>query len=312
VAFFELVPRNTKINFVGMIRYTLALSWILIIVGVVSLVIKGGPSYGVDFRGGTMFQVKFAKPVSAADIRATVDGLETESSSVQNFGADEDNEYLINIDTKNEDLEQFSDQFTAAFETRFGKGSFEIRRTEAVGPKVGKDLRQKAMLAVLCSCIGMLVYIWVRFEFRFGLGAVIGLVHDVLITLTFLSLTNTPIDLTVLAALLTIVGYSVNDTIVICDRIRENMPKMTRQKFSDIINISVNQTLGRTVLTGGSVLVALIALFLFGGGVIHDFAFTMLVGTVVGTYSSIFVACPIAIYWEKLFVKERKGFGKRA
>ena len=303
MAFFELVPPNTKIDFVGLLRYTLALSWILILVGIVSLVIKGGPSYGVDFRGGTMFQVKFAKQVSMADIRATVTGLDTESSSVQNFGAGTENEYLINIDTKMEDLEKFSDQFKAAFEAKFGKDSFEIRRTEAVGPKVGKDLRQKAMLAVLCSCLGMLAYMWFRFEFRFGLGAVIGLVHDVLITLTFLSLTDTPIDLTVLAALLTIVGYSVNDSIVICDRIRENIPKMTRQKFRDIINISVNQTLGRTVLTGGSVIFAIIALFLFGGGVIHDFAFTMLVGVLVGTYSSIFVTCPIAIYWEKFLHK---------
>ncbi len=163
------------------------------------------------------------------------------------------------------------------------------------------------MLAVLFSCIGMLIYMWFRFEFRFGLGAVLGLVHDVLIVLTFLSLTNTPIDLTVLAALLTIVGYSVNDTIIVCDRIRENMPKMTRQKFSDIINISVNQTLSRTVLTVGTVLLAALALFMFGGGVIHDFAFTMLMGIITGTYSSVFVACPVAIYWEKMFMNKTAG-----
>jgi len=310
VAFFELIKPNTKIDFVGMIRYTLALSWIVILIGIVSLVVKGGPTYGIDFRGGTLFQVKFARQVSAADIRATVSGMGTQSSSVQDFGAATENEFLINIESEVEDLEQFSDQFKAAFETKFGKDSFEIRRSEAVGPKVGKDLRQKAMLAVLFSCIGMLIYMWFRFELRFGLGAVLGLVHDVLIVMTFLSLTNTPIDLTVVAALLTIVGYSVNDTIIVCDRIRENMPKMTRQKFSDIINVSVNQTLSRTVLTVGTTLLAALALFIFGGGVIHDFAFTMLIGVITGTYSSVFVACPVAIYWEKMFMNKTAGARK--
>ncbi|MBN2108148.1 MAG: protein translocase subunit SecF, partial [Deltaproteobacteria bacterium] len=277
-----------------MIRYTLALSWIVILIGIVSLTVKGGPTYGIDFRGGTLFQVKFTRQVSAADIRSAVSGMGTQSSSVQGFGAAAENEFLINIESEVEDLEQFSDQFKGALETKFGKDSFEIRRSEAVGPKVGKDLRQKAMLAVLFSCIGMLIYMWFRFELRFGLGAVLGLVHDVLIVMTFLSLTNTPIDLTVVAALLTIVGYSVNDTIIVCDRIRENMPKMTRQKFSDIINFSVNQTLSRTVLTVGTTLLAALALFMFGGAVIHDFAFTMLIGVITGTYSSVFVACPVA------------------
>jgi preprotein translocase subunit SecF len=310
VAFFELIKPNTKIDFVGMIRYTLALSWIVILIGIVSLVVKGGPTYGIDFRGGTLFQVKFARQVSAADIRSAVSGMGPQSSSVQDFGPATENEFLINIESGVEDLEQFSDQFKAAFETKFGKDSFEIRRSEAVGPKVGKDLRQKAMLAVLFSCIGMLIYMWFRFELRFGLGAVLGLVHDVLIVMTFLSLTNTPIDLTVVAALLTIVGYSVNDTIIVCDRIRENMPKMTRQKFGDIINVSVNQTLSRTVLTVGTTLLAALALFIFGGGVIHDFAFTMLIGVITGTYSSVFVACPVAIYWEKMFMNKTAGARK--
>ena len=304
MAFLQLIPPNTNFDFVGKIRYTLALSWILIIAGIISLAVKGGPHYGIDFKGGTLFQVKFSRQVSAADIRQMTVDMGAPAASVQNFGDEGQKEYLVNIESKVEDLEKFSDTFKAALEAKFGKDSFEIRRTEAVGPKVGKDLRQKAMLAVLCSCIGMLIYMWFRFEFRFGLGAVLGLVHDVLITMTFLSLTNTPIDLTVVAALLTIVGYSVNDTIIVCDRIRENMPKMTRMKFSDIINASVNQTLSRTILTVGTVFLATLALFIFGGGVIHDFAFTMLVGIITGTYSSVFVACPVAIFWEKMFVKQ--------
>ena len=303
----EIIKPNININFVGKIWYALIISWVLISIGLVSLVVKGGPHYGVDFKGGTLFQVRFNNPTSAGDIRQMVKDMGIEAGSVQNFGEGGDKEYLVNIESKVEELEKFSDTFRAALDTKFGKDSFEIRRTEAVGPKVGSDLRQKALLAVALSCIGMLIYIWFRFEFQFGLGAILGLIHDVLITMGALSLTNTPIDLSVVAALLTIVGYSVNDTIIVCDRIRENMPKMTRKPLPEVINVSVNQTLSRTILTVGTVLMATLALYFFGGGVIHDFAFTMLVGTITGTYSSIFVACPVAIFWEKYFKKDRAG-----
>jgi preprotein translocase subunit SecF len=303
----ELIKPNTKIDFVGKIKYALIFSWTLIIVGIISMIAKGGPQYGIDFKGGTLFQIKFAKQVQAGEIRNALKDVGEGGGSVQSVGAASDNEFLINFDTTTGDLEAFSDTVREQFVKKFGKDSFEIRRAEIVGPKVGKDLREKALLAVGLSCIGMLIYIWFRFEFRFGLGAIVGLIHDVLITMGILSLTNTPIDLPVVAALLTIVGYSVNDTIVVCDRIRENMPKMTKQKLSDIINISVNQTLSRTILTGGSAIMAIIALFIFGGVVIHDFAFAMLIGTLIGTYSSIYVACPVVIFWEKLFVSKKKG-----
>jgi preprotein translocase subunit SecF len=297
----ELIKPNTKIDFVGKIKYALILSWVLIGIGLVSMLLKGGLKYGIDFQGGTLFQIKFAKQVTAGDIRQALKEIGVEAGSVQNFGSEGENEYLINIETMVPDLEQFSETEREQLVKKFGKDSFEMRRTEIVGPKVGKDLRQRALMAVALSCVGMLIYMWFRFEFRFGLGAVLGLVHDVLITIGALSITNTPIDLPVVAALLTIVGYSVNDTIIVCDRIRENMPKMTKEKFGNIINISVNQTLSRTILTVGTVFMATLALYLFGGGVIHDFAFAMLVGTITGTYSSIYVACPVAIYWEKLF-----------
>jgi len=303
----ELIKPNTKIDFVGKIKYALIFSWALIIVGIISMIAKGGPQYGIDFKGGTLFQIKFAKQVKASEARNALKDIGEGGGSVQSVGAASDNEFLINFDTTTGDLEAFSDTVREQFVKKFGKDSFEIRRAEIVGPKVGKDLREKALLAVGLSCIGMLIYIWFRFEFRFGLGAIVGLIHDVLITMGILSLTNTPIDLPVVAALLTIVGYSVNDTIVVCDRIRENMPKMTKQKLSDIINISVNQTLSRTILTGGSAIMAIIALFIFGGVVIHDFAFAMLIGTLIGTYSSIYVACPVVIFWEKLFVSKKKG-----
>ena len=303
----ELIKPNTKIDFVGKIKYALIFSWTLIIIGLISMIAKGGPLYGIDFKGGTLFQIKFAKQVQAGEVRNALKDVGEGGGSVQNVGAASDNEFLINFDTTTGDLEAFSDTVREQFVKKFGKDSFEIRRAEIVGPKVGKDLREKALLAVGLSCIGMLIYIWFRFEFRFGLGAIVALIHDVLITMGILSLTNTPIDLPVVAALLTIVGYSVNDTIVVCDRIRENMPKMTKQKLSDIINISVNQTLSRTILTGGSAIMALIALYAVGGVVIHDFAFAMLIGTLIGTYSSIYVACPVVIFWEKLFVSKKKG-----
>jgi preprotein translocase subunit SecF len=303
----ELIKPNTKIDFVGKIKYALIFSWTLIIVGIISMIAKGGPLYGIDFKGGTLFQIKFAKLVKVGEVRSALKDIGEGGGSVQSVGAASDNEFLINFDTTTGDLEAFSDTVREQFVKKFGKDSFEIRRAEIVGPKVGKDLREKALLAVGLSCIGMLIYIWFRFEFRFGLGAIVGLIHDVLITMGVLSLTNTPVDLPVVAALLTIVGYSVNDTIVVCDRIRENMPKMTKQKLSDIINISVNQTLSRTILTGGSAIMAIIALYVFGGVVIHDFAFVMLIGTLIGTYSSIYVACPVVIFWEKLFASKRKG-----
>ena len=303
----EIIKPNTKIDFVGKIKFALILSWVLIGIGIVSMVIKGGPLYGIDFSGGTLMQIKFAKKVSAGAIRKALKDMGVQTGSVQSVGAEADNEFLLNYETTEEDLEQFSEKIREQFVATFGKDSFEIRRAEIVGPKVGKDLREKALLAVGLSCIGMLIYIWFRFEFRFGLGAVLGLVHDVLITFGALSLTNTPIDLPVVAALLAIVGYSVNDAIIVCDRIRENIPKMTREKLGTIINISVNQTLSRTILTAGTTIMAIIALYTFGGTVIHDFAFTMVVGVITGTYSSIYVACPVVIYWEKLFAPKKKG-----
>jgi preprotein translocase subunit SecF len=303
----EIIKPHTKIDFVGKIKFALILSWVLIGIGIVSMVIKGGPLYGIDFRGGTLMQIKFAKKVSAGGIRKALKDMGVQTGSVQSIGAQGDNEFLLNFETTQDDLEQFSEKIHEQFVATFGKGSFEIRRAEIVGPKVGKDLREKGLMAIGLSCIGMLVYIWFRFEFRFGLGAIVGLIHDVLITMGALSLTNTPIDLPVVAALLTIVGYSVNDTIIVCDRIRENMPKMTREKLSTIINISVNQTLSRTILTAGTTIMAIIALYIFGGTVIHDFAFTILVGVITGTYSSIYVACPVVIFWEKIFAPKKKG-----
>ena len=181
----------------------------------------------------------------------------------------------------------------------FGEGSFEIRRVEMVGPKVGKDLRQKGIKAIIFALIGILIYVSWRFEFRFAVGAVVALAHDVMITLGVFSLLDKEISLPVLAAFLTIVGYSLNDTIVVYDRIRENMRKRGNEPFSRVINRSINETLSRTILTSLTTLIVVVVLFVLGGGVIHNFALALLVGIIVGTYSSIYVASPVVLYWQR-------------
>jgi preprotein translocase subunit SecF len=300
----EIIKPGTNFDFVGKINYFLTLSGLLIAISFISIIVKGGLQYGIDFAGGTLVQVKFKSPAEISIIKGTLKNVVTREVTIQGFG--EENEYLIKLAGITPDLETLSEKIQSDLEKGFGKANFEIRRVEMVGPRVGKDLRDKAALAIIFSLIGMLIYIWWRFEFRFGVGAIIALAHDVIITVGALSLTNKPIDLTIIAALLTIVGYSVNDTIIVCDRIRENMRKMAREKLEKLINVSINETLSRTILTSGTVLLVLIALFLLGGGVIHDFAFALIIGVIVGTYSSIYIASPLVIFWEQIFPSKQR------
>ncbi len=302
----ELIKPGSNIDFIGKVKGTIIFSLILIGIGLISLIIRGGPRYGIDFEGGTLVQIKFSAAVSTSEVRGALDKLAIEGLRVQEFGEKGAQEYLISMKTTTGELEGISETIKAALQNTFGPESLEVRRVEMVGPKVGKDLRRKGMLAITFSLIGMLIYIWIRFELRFGVGAIICLIHDVSITLGALSLANKPIDLPIIAALLTVVGYSVNDTIIISDRIRENLKKMARGRLGDIINKSINQTLSRTTITAGTTLMVVIALFFLGGEVIHDFAFTLLVGICVGTYSSIFISSPLLIVWERFFPQKKK------
>ena len=302
----ELIKPDININFIGYVKGALIFSLIVIGISLISLLIKGGPRYGIDFEGGTLVQVKFFNEVDISEVRVALDNLTIEGLSVQEFGEKEANEYLITMKKTTGELEGLSENVKTALKNRFGRESLEVRRVEMVGPKVGKDLRKKGMLAVTFSILGMLIYIWWRFELRFGVGAILCLIHDVAITLGALSLANKPVDLPIIAALLTVVGYSVNDTIIISDRIRENLKKMSRGRLRDIVNKSINQTLSRTCITAGTTLMVVIALFFLGGEVIHDFAFTLLVGICIGTYSSIFIASPLLIVWERLFPKKKR------
>ena len=187
---------------------------------------------------------------------------------------------------------------TGSLESSYGEGQVDIRRVEMVGPQVGKDLRQKGLLSILYAMIGILIYISWRFELRFAVGAIIALLHDVLITLGAFSLSGREIDLHIVAAFLAIIGYSLNDTIIVYDRIRENYGKHQKKGFTAVVNSSINETLSRTILTSGTTMLVVLALFVFGGGVIHNFAFALLIGILVGTYSSIFVASPVLIFWD--------------
>jgi preprotein translocase subunit SecF len=293
----ELIKNDTHFDFVRLMKPALILSIVVILIGIASLIIHGGPNYGIDFAGGTLIQVKFAQEPSADKIRAALKPMGFGGSIIQQYGP---NEVIIRTAEAGTDAKGLTGRVEEALTTAFGKGAYEVRRIEVVGPKVGKDLTRKALLAIAFSWIGILIYVGVRFEFRYALGGIIALVHDVLVTITFLSVFDKEFDLNIVAALLTIIGYSINDTIVIFDRIRENTRKNVKMLLADVINMSVNQTLSRTILTSLTVLMVLIVLFFFGGAVIHDFTFALLVGTVVGTYSSIYIASPIVLLFEKV------------
>ncbi|MCD6256282.1 MAG: protein translocase subunit SecF [Deltaproteobacteria bacterium] len=348
----EFIKPGINIDFLGRKKWAFFISFMLILFGLTSLIIKGGPRYGIDFTGGTIVQVRFKGPVSADTIRTALKKINLGGSAVQPFGPG-GIEYLIRAKQTSGELKRLAEKIREVLEERLGKGSVEIRRVEMVGPKVGKDLRKKALLALFYAILAIGIYISGRFEMkwavsaavgislltivyllslfdvslsllvigafvatlvlyiildlRFALGAIIALIHDVFITVGIFSLTNKEIDLPIIAALLTIMGYSLNDTIVVFDRIRENLRRSYKEKFSNIINRSINEVLSRTVLTSFTTLLVLIALFIWGGEVIHNFVFALLIGVIVGTYSSIFIASPTLVALE-----ERRYVFKRA
>ncbi len=301
----ELIKPGTNFDFIGFQRAAYILSGIAVVVALLSLFAFGGPNYGIDFTGGTMVQVRFRDATSISDLRSALNALPLGKVTIQDFAESfgagmggGGSEFLIRMPLGEDEMEDTSNILTVALEERFGADSFEIQRIEMVGPRVGSTLRTQAILAVLFATLMMGLYIWIRFELRFGIGAYAALAHDVIVTLGALSLFRFEVDLTVVAALLTVVGFSVNDTVIISDRIRENMRKSRRAPLAKIINTSINETLSRTVLTTGTALFVILALFFLGGNVIHGFAFTLLVGFTVGTYSSVFIASPIVLQLE--------------
>lgn len=292
----EFIKPDINFDFVGKMKMAFGISMAMIIISFASIAWHGGLNYGIDFAGGALVQVKFNVPFSIDKIRETFRPLGIQNSIIQQYGPQE---IVVRVPEGASDLKGLSGRVEEALSNAFGKNAVEMRRVEMVGPKVGKDLTKKALLAIMFSWLGILVYVGWRFEFRYALGGILALVHDTIITVGAFSLLNKEFDLTIVAALLTIIGYSINDTIVVFDRIRENVPKNIKKPLSEVINGSINQTLSRTILTSFTVFLVLLALFFLGGPVIHDFAFALIVGVVVGTYSSIFIAAPTVLVWER-------------
>ena len=294
--------KNTNFDFLKWRYHTIILSWVIIVAGAYVFFTKGIP-LGIEFAGGTSVIESFEKPVSIEQVRDAIDkGFPGGGSEavINSFGDPTKNQVMIRVPTVGAEsgtaLTTTANQVENALR-QANLGNFTRVGTQIVGPAVGQELRGKALLATVLSLIGILAYIAFRFQFSFGLGAVVATVHDLLITLAFLAFFRYDMTLNVIAAILTITGFSTNDTIVIFDRIRENLRSMRRDSMAHIINISINQTLGRTVITSGTALLTALALFFFGGEVLHGFAFTMVVGIVTGTYSSVFIAAAIVSFW---------------
>ena len=286
--------KDTRIDFLGYWKWAFLGSGLLIAVGIASVIIKG-PKYGIDFAGGTIVQVKFTDEVDFPKIREGLAEIGLADSIIQNYGPKTEREVLISMKKTSSSLKGLSEDIKEILTNLFSEKGFEIRRVEMVGPKVGEDLRQQGLWAIVFAIMGILLYAWWRFEFSFSIGAILALLHDTLITMGAISLTNREFSLPVVAALLTIVGYSINDTIVVYDRVRENVRLNKGENYIETLNMSINQTLGRTFLTTFTTFLVVVCLFIFGGQVINDFSFALVIGVIVGTYSSIFIASPFVL-----------------
>jgi len=295
--FTELVSPNVNFDFVGKRQFFVILSTVLNVIAII-LMFTRGLNFGIDFVGGTDVRVRIAQPTTAGDLRKDLAGVDLPDLTVQEFGA-QGKEFLLRFEPSNATaMNTVAETIKGALAKAIpGENAFEILSVESVGPKVGADLRRRGFLAVACTTIFMGIYIAFRFEWTFGLGAVVALFHDVLIASLALMVSRTIFDLTTLAAMLTVIGFSVHDTIIVSDRVRENLRKMRRANLGEVINLSINETLSRTILTTGTALLVLFALYFLGGPGLEPFAFTLIVGFITGTYSSIFIAAPIVLYW---------------
>jgi preprotein translocase subunit SecF len=292
---------NANYDFIGRRKLGYLVSAALIVPGFLMLLLRG-INYSVEFTGGTLLQVETQAPVDVGRVRAALGGVGVRGAELQTFGSDR--ELVIRARVAREgsdanDTQATSGAVQAALDQAVGAGQYQIVRTEAVGPKVGSELRQKAIIAILLSFAVVLIYLAVRFEWRFGVAAVIATAHDIVASLAFIGLTRLEVSLFVVAGLLTIVGYSLNDTIVIFDRIRENLHRSKRDQFIEVLNRSKNETLPRTFFTGTTALGSLVALAVLGGEVVRPFALLMLFGVVVGTFSSLFIAGPALLAIER-------------
>ncbi len=348
----EFIKPGINIDIIGKRKIAYVFSALMIIATICLLIWRGGPNYGVDFAGGVLVQVKLDQTRAPAEITNALKSVQLEDSMIQEFGEADQFEYLIHVRDTDIELTGLSDKVQQALSSEFGQ-NVEMRRVEMVGPKVGQDLRQKALFAIFYAILFIAIYISGRFELKwlmsivlalslafvvsvassfgmsvtwliviamivtlalcwflklkYALGAIVALIHDVTITIGAFALLDKEFSLPIIAAILTIVGYSLNDTIIVFDRIRENLKRFRRRPFEEVMNSSINETLSRTILTSTTTLIVVLSLFFLGGGVIHDFVFAILIGVIVGTYSSIFVASPVLLIWEGTFAKDEKS-----
>lgn len=340
----QFIRPDVNLDFIGKRKIAFIFSLVMILISIGTLIMHGGPRYGIDFAGGTLIQVQFDKPVEIAQIKDGLRNMDFSQASVQQFGEEGATEYLIRTDVPDMTDKGFNATLRQTLTDTTG-AAVEIRRVEMVGPQVGQDLREKALKAMFYALLFITVYISGRFELkwllsavlavaligavyvfglfnvsipflilmallvtltlfwflnlRYAMGAIVALIHDVMITVGVFSLFDKEFTLPIIAALLTIIGYSLNDTIIVFDRIRENSKKLHKNPLAHVINRSINETLSRTLLTSLTTLVVVVTLFVLGGGIIHDFAFALLVGILIGTYSSVFVASPILLAWQR-------------
>lgn len=291
----KLVPENTSVPFVSFRKIAYVLSTLLLVASVYFYAAKG-LNFGIDFKGGFLIEAHTENTADLASLRNITGNMGLGEVSLQTFG--DDNQVLIRIEfQEDKSLNEVVELVQMTLDNEYAE-QVSFQRTEAVGPKVSGELIESGVLSVLLAVGAVLFYIWIRFEWQFGLGAVIALMHDVLLTVGMFSLTGLEFNLSIIAAILTIVGYSLNDTVVVYDRIRENLRKFRKKELPDLINLSLNETLARTMMTSVTTLLALTALFYFGGEVIHGFTAAMIWGIFVGTYSSIFIASPVLLWFE--------------
>jgi preprotein translocase subunit SecF len=291
----EFFKKTPNINFVGMIKINMGISMILWVASL-AYIFGVGLNYGVDFQGGTVMELYFKNDVAIGDVRSALSSKDFGESEIKYVGSHR--EVIVSTEMSTGTLEGMEKLLEEALSAKFPAGSYSIERVEMVGPKVGADLQKKAVWAVVLSWVLMLVYIAFRFEFKFGLGAILSLVHDSVICVALFSITGHKFNMPTLAAVLTLIGYSINDTIIIFDRIREDLKKVTKKTLEEIINLAINETLSRTILTSAATLLSVVGLYIFGADTIKDFAFMMIIGIVFGTYSSIYVAAPVVLFWK--------------
>ncbi|MGH7550372.1 MAG: protein translocase subunit SecF [Gemmatimonadota bacterium] len=291
--------RGADYPFMKYRQWAFGLSGLLILVTIISIIVKGGLEYSIDFTGGTLIQLDFEESIEAQRLRDALDDMPgLESNEVQRFGDPSDVVIRAQVPAGEEELfgQRIEEHLRQAPE--LAGRSFEVLRTEAVGPKIGEELKRDALMAILYAMGFIMIYVAFRFDLNFGVAAILTTLHDIVLSVGTFSLTGKEISLSVVAAFLTIVGYSINDTIVVFDRIREDLKTMRRTPYEDLVNRAVNETLSRTILTGGTTLVVLLFLFFIGGEVIHDFAFALIIGILIGTYSSILIGAPLVVEWK--------------